>query len=114
MAKNLEFSILLDTYGELLTDKQRIITGHYYDDDLSLAEIAENEGVTRQAVRDVIHRTELQLATFEERLGLAERARRTADALQQLKEIASQDSGPLADEVCRRCDDLIKEWTKAG
>ena len=91
MAKNLEFSILLDTYGELLTDKQRIITGHYYDDDLSLAEIAENEGVTRQAVRDVIHRTELQLAAFEERLGLAERARRKADTLQQLKEIASQE-----------------------
>ena len=114
MAKNLEFSILLDTYGELLTDKQRIITGHYYDDDLSLAEIAENEGVTRQAVRDVIHRTELQLAAFEERLGLAERARRTADTLQQLKEIASQEDSLLADEVCRRCDDLIKEWTKEG
>ncbi len=114
MAKNLEFSILLDTYGELLTDKQRIITGHYYDDDLSLAEIAENEGVTRQAVRDVIHRTELQLAAFEERLGLAERARRTADTLQQLKDIASQEDSPLADEVCRRCDMLIKEWTKEG
>ncbi len=114
MAKNLEFSILLDTYGDLLTEKQRIITGHYYDDDLSLAEIAENEGVTRQAVRDVIHRTELQLAAFEERLGLADRARRTADSLQRLRDIASQEDSPLADEVCRCCDRLIKEWTKEG
>ena len=114
MAKNLEFSILLDTYGDLLTEKQRIITGHYYDDDLSLAEIAENKGVTRQAVRDVIHRTELPLAAFEERLGLADRARRTADALQRLRDTASQEDGPLADEVCRCCDRLIKEWTKEG
>ncbi len=114
MAKNLEISILLDTYGDLLTEKQRDITGYYYDDDLSLAEIAENEGVTRQAVRDVIHRTELQLISFEERLGFAERVRRTADALQELRDIASQEDSLLADRVCRCCDGLIKEWTKEG
>ena len=73
MAKNLEFSILLDTYGELLTDKQRIITGHYYDDDLSLAEIAEHAGISRQGVRDVIVRAEATMQEVEDKTGIIKR-----------------------------------------
>ena len=46
--KNLEFSVLLDYYGPVLTEKQRSILSEYYNDDLSLAEIAENYGITRQ------------------------------------------------------------------
>ncbi len=112
MAKNLEISSLLDTYGDLLTDKQRAVTEYYYDDDLSLAEIAENEGVTRQAVRDVIHRTELQLISFEERLGFAERMRQTVDSLQRLREAAAGDESELASLVRGECDRLLKQWTK--
>ncbi len=48
MAKNLEISFLLDFYGSMLTEKQRIMIEYYYNDDLSLAEIADNEGITRQ------------------------------------------------------------------
>ncbi len=48
MAKNLEISYLLDFYGDVLTDKQRDVMEQYYNDDLSLAEIAENFGITRQ------------------------------------------------------------------
>ena len=48
MAKNLEISFLLDFYGEMLTQKQREVIEYYYNDDLSLAEIADNEGITRQ------------------------------------------------------------------
>ena len=47
MAKNLEISFLLDFYGSMLTEKQRIMIEYYYNDDLSLAEIADNEGITR-------------------------------------------------------------------
>ena len=47
MGKNLEISLLLDFYGEMLTDKQRDMVDYYYNDDLSLSEIAENEGITR-------------------------------------------------------------------
>ena len=52
--KDLGFSILLDYYGMVLTEKQRNILTEYYNDDLSLAEIAENYGITRQGVRDAI------------------------------------------------------------
>ena len=71
MAKNLEISFLLDFYGEMLTQKQREVIEYYYNDDLSLAEIADNEGITRQGVRDSIKRAEAQLLEMEERLGLA-------------------------------------------
>lgn len=67
MGKNLYISSLLDVYGEFLSDKQRKITEHYFNDDLSLSEIAENEGITRQGVSDLIRRTETQLISFEEK-----------------------------------------------
>ena len=70
MAKNLEIALLFDFYGEMLTDKQRDVVELYYNDDLSLSEIAENEGITRQGVRDSIKRAETQLTEMEERLGL--------------------------------------------
>ena len=65
MAKNLEISFLLDFYGEMLTKKQHDFLIYYYDEDLSLSEIAENEGITRQGVRDAIKRAENQLFDME-------------------------------------------------
>ncbi len=75
MAKNMEMALLFDFYGDMLTEKQRDMVGLYYDDDLSLSEIAENAGITRQGVRDAIKRAEAQLLEMEERLGLARRFR---------------------------------------
>ena len=71
--KNLEFSLLLDYYAPALTEKQREILAMYYNEDLSLAEIAENFGITRQGVRDAIKRAEQQLTDMEACLGLARR-----------------------------------------
>ena len=76
MAKNLEISFLLDFYGSMLTENQRI--------DLSLAEIADNEGITRQGVRDSIKRAEGQLLELEERLGLAKRFQQVQTGLEQI------------------------------
>ena len=73
ISKNLDVAVLFDFYGELLTEKQRGFIEAYYDDDLSLAEIAANEGITRQGVRDAIKRSEAQLFSLEERLGLVSR-----------------------------------------
>jgi len=73
MAKNLEIPFLLDFYGEMLTKKQHDFLVYYYEEDLSLSEIAENEGITRQGVRDSIKRAESQLFDMENRLGLAQR-----------------------------------------
>ena len=58
MSKNLEISFLLDFYGDMLTDKQKDVVELYYNEDLSLAEIASHSGITRQGVRDSIKRAE--------------------------------------------------------
>ena len=89
MAKNLEISYLLDFYGSMLTEKQRIVIEYYYNDDLSLAEIADNEGITRQGVRDSIKRAEAQLLELEERLGLAKRFGEMRAGLEQIHFAAS-------------------------
>ena len=74
MAANLYISELLDRYGELLSEKQYRILDGYYNNDLSLSEIAENEGITRQGVSDFVKRSEAQLFEFEEKLGLCKTA----------------------------------------
>ena len=88
--KNLAYSVLLDFYGPVLTEKQRVILTEYYDEDLSLAEIAENLGITRQGVRDGIKRAEQQLLEMEERLGLAKRFRSVQEELTQICDHALQ------------------------
>ena len=73
MAKDLRISFLLDFYGDMLTETQREVVDAYYNEDLSLAEIAQDREITRQGVRDAIKRAEQQLLEMEERLGLARR-----------------------------------------
>ncbi|MDR2686716.1 MAG: DNA-binding protein [Oscillospiraceae bacterium] len=73
MAKDYSVALLLDFYAELLTEKQREFLEYYYNEDLSLAEIAGNEGISRQGVRDAIKRAEKQLLDMEGSLGLAQR-----------------------------------------
>ncbi len=65
--------LLLDFYGALLTEKQRQYLEYHFQNDLSLAEIAEEFGVTRQAVHDVLKRAEGVLEAYESRLGLVAR-----------------------------------------
>ncbi len=74
MPKNWEVSRLLDFYGMLLTDKQRETVEYYYNDDLSLGEIAENLHISRQGVRDSVKRSEAILFEAEEKLGLMKNA----------------------------------------
>jgi len=71
--KNLNISFLLDFYGAALTDKQRDAIDLYYNQDLSLAEIAEHTGITRQGVRDCIKHGEAAMLQLEEKLGIAQR-----------------------------------------
>lgn len=68
MEKKVEISILCQIYGKLLTEKQYSFIDDYYNNDLSLSEIAENNGITRQAVRDNIKKGENKLFEYEEKL----------------------------------------------
>lgn len=73
MEKNVKLSMLCEVYGKLLTEKQLKILEDYYDNDLSLSEIAENQNITRQAVRDIIKKGENKLFDLEEKLGIMKR-----------------------------------------
>ena len=66
-------ALLFDFYGDVLTDRQKEFYDLYYNEDLSLAEIAENYGITRQGVRDVIVRAETILTDLEDKTGLIRR-----------------------------------------
>jgi len=68
-----QMSMLFDFYGDLLTDKQKELFDLYYNEDLSLTEIAENAGISRQGVRDAITRSEAILRDTEDRLGLVKK-----------------------------------------
>ncbi|WP_243113055.1 putative DNA-binding protein [Ruminococcus sp. Marseille-P6503] len=88
MNKNLSMSILLDLYGELLTEKQRDVLELYYNDDLSLAEIAQQYEISRQGVHDSIRRGEEALLKFEEILGLSRQEEQNKKQLEEFKRMA--------------------------
>jgi predicted DNA-binding protein YlxM (UPF0122 family) len=73
LEKGVNISLLLDCYGPLLTDRQREVLDLYRNDDLSLGEISELTGITRQGVRDRIIKSEQILTDLENKLGLASR-----------------------------------------
>ena len=66
-------TMLFDFYGDILTERQRELFDLYYNEDLSLAEIAENCGISRQGVRDVIVRAEAAMNELEDKTGLLKR-----------------------------------------
>ena len=94
MEINVKISILLEIYGNLLTDKQRALLENYYNQDLSLSEIAENEQITRQAVRDNLKKGENKLFEYEEKLGIMKKAKvqeeQIAKVLSELTKIESK------------------------
>ena len=90
MGKNLDIILLIDFYGDMLTEKQRNFISCYYNDDLSLSEIAANEGITRQGVRDAIKRAEAQLVNMEERLGLVARFENFKVGLNEIMELSEE------------------------
>ena len=82
--KNLTLIMLFDIYGELLTETQKTMFDFYYNDDLSLAEIAQIIGISRQGVRDGIKKAEEELFFLEEKLHLWQRAISLRAAAKQL------------------------------
>lgn len=91
MDKKVEVSILCQIYGKLLTEKQYNYINDYYNNDLSLSEIAENDNITRQAARDNIKKGESKLFEYEEKLGIMkttlQNEKKIEDILMQISEI---------------------------
>lgn len=87
-SRPLEMCLLFDFYGDVLTDKQKELFDLYYNEDYSLAEIAENAGITRQGVRDGIVRAETTLREMEDKLHLVARYGRIPSLMAKLKESA--------------------------
>lgn len=83
MEKFARMALLADFYGPLLTEKQRNVWDLHYQQDLSLAEIAEAENTSRQAVHDLLKRTEKILTDYEEKLGLIDRFLTEREKLQE-------------------------------
>lgn len=88
LEKNIEVSLLFDFYGQLLSDRQQKAVSLYYNDDLSLSEIALQLDITRQGVRDSIKHGENRLYDYEKKLGLFERFKRTESALLVIESLA--------------------------
>lgn len=100
--KNLSLSLLYDLYGPLLSEKKREAFEDYYLSDLSLSEIAERTGTSRQAVRDLISRASAELCVFEEKLSL----------LQKRKEIQSlcdalSENGNKVDPILEKIREIL-------
>lgn len=113
MEKNLRYSALLSLYGALLTDKQLDTMEYYYDDDLSLGEIAENTGISRQGVRDFIKRAEELLDSFEEKLGLYEKMKLVSAIEESALKIKEINLGAWSNKsIDSLAEDIVKSARK--
>ena len=84
MDKHIELSILVEIYGKLLTKKQQDVLEDYYNKDLSLSEIAENNNISRQGVRDLIKKGESKLFEYEEKLNIMKKMQQTDETIQDV------------------------------
>ena len=101
--KNLKIGYLLDFYGNLLSEKKRIALDRYYNDDLSLAEIAGELSISRQGVRELVKRAEEELLFYEENLHLAEKFRKTQEETEKLLKLLAKAG------VSKEIEDAAKE-----
>ena len=107
MEKNVKISILLDIYGKLLTQKQYKLLDDYYNNDLSLSEIAENENNTRQAVRDNVKKGENNLFEYEEKLGFMRKEIMQEESIEAiLSEITKIENSMPDKEVAKILQDV--------
>lgn len=83
-------AMLFDFYGDLLTERQREFYDLYYNEDLSLAEIAENYGISRQGVRDVIVRAEAAMTEIEDKTHIIRRFQQSRTAIAAINAAADQ------------------------
>ena len=106
-------SMLLDFYGKLLTDKQREYYDLHYNEDLSLSEIAEQSGISRQGVWDIISRAEKTMMDMEEKTGFIDKfnerrasINRIQEQLEKLKVVGNDESIELIEKIEKELEGL--------
>ena len=114
MEKKVKLSWLLAFYGRMLTDNQREMARLHWEEDLSFAEIASQFSITRQSVHDTVNRTEKQLETLEEKLGLLRRFQLMEAGLKDCKSKldsirATEDTEPALLEARRIIETLLDQ-----
>lgn len=119
MEKNVEVALFYDIYGKMLTAKQAESIELYYNDDLSLGEIADILGISRQGVRDNIKRAEALLYDYEDKLGIAQRFINIRKKLSVIDGIIddiekSPDSGTLSDNIKHKINDILTIINEIG
>lgn len=106
-SKDLSLGFLFDFYGELLSEQRKNVFDLYYNEDLSLAEVAEQIGITRQGVRDIVKKSEKQLLDFESKLGLASRFIEISENCESIAQRLTKIKGSAQNEI--EFDDIIKD-----
>lgn len=110
MDKKIEISVLCQIYGKLLTEKQFDYINDYYNNDLSLAEIAENYGITRQAARDNIKKGENKLFEYEEKLQIMKTTINTEKKIAKiLAQIATINTGYTDEKIAEILENIKNE-----
>ncbi|MBO7304691.1 MAG: DNA-binding protein [Clostridia bacterium] len=114
--KNLSVAFLLDFYSNLLDERTRDIMEAYYEDDLSLSEIADGEGISRQGVRHIVKKGEEQLEFFEEKLGLAEHYEELSLAAKKLEGVKATllEAGGVSDDTITILEEIISTILNKG
>ncbi|MGI6453073.1 MAG: YlxM family DNA-binding protein [Syntrophomonadaceae bacterium] len=102
--------MLKDFYGPLLTDKQQLVLSLYYEEDLSLSEIADNMNITRQAVYDLLKRAESALEDYEKRLQLVDKFNKNRQRLNEVYRILDHHQSDAQDIA--RAINILREITE--
>ena len=106
--KDFKYATLFDVYGSMLSEKQSYALEMYYCDDLSLSEIADNTGITRQGVRDQIKHAEEELDNLERKLGLVAKFGELRSVLKEIEEKLCDNDILSALSLCERAGLLIE------
>lgn len=106
--KNLYISQLYDYYGELLSEKQKNAIEMYYNDDLSLSEIAESIGITRQGVRDQLKHAEDFLISCEEKLEFADKLNKALAISEEIRQLSDGGDSLILNEIYLKAKAVVE------
>ena len=101
-------NLLYDFYGDLLTEHQRRIYESAVYEDLSLKELSDEYGITRQGIHDLIRRCDRILSDYEDKLHMIERFERVRELTGKIREYALVQETKETPDICRLCDEIME------